>query len=56
LLSRGEPIGASGLAQVVEAVWQLRGAAGARQVPDARTALTLSLGAGGNACVVILKR
>jgi acetyl-CoA acetyltransferase len=40
LLSKGHPIGATGLAQVCEAVWQLRGDAGARQVAGARVALT----------------
>lgn len=39
LLSRGHPIGATGLAQVCELVWQLRGEAGDRQVPDARLGL-----------------
>jgi len=39
LESRGHPIGASGLAQIHELVTQLRGAAGERQVPDARIAL-----------------
>jgi acetyl-CoA acetyltransferase len=39
LLSKGHPIGATGVAQVCEATWQLRGAAGARQVPGARVAL-----------------
>ena len=39
LLSRGHPIGASGLAQIHELVTQLRGEAGARQVPGARLAL-----------------
>lgn len=43
-LARGNPIGARGVYQVVEAVTQLRGAAGANQVPNARTALTLALG------------
>lgn len=54
LLSRGEPVGASGLGQIAETVWQLRGQAGARQVAGARVALTHTLGAGGNACVIIL--
>jgi acetyl-CoA acetyltransferase len=44
LLARGHPIGATGLAQIVEAVLQLRGAAGDRQVPDARVALTQNAG------------
>jgi acetyl-CoA acetyltransferase len=40
LLSKGHPIGATGIAQVCEATWQLRGEAGARQVEGARVALT----------------
>jgi len=56
LLSKGEPLGASALGQVVELVWQLRGAAGARQVPDATVALGHTVGRGANACVVILTR
>jgi acetyl-CoA acetyltransferase len=44
LLARGHPIGATGLAQIVEAVAQVRGTAGARQVPDARIALTQNAG------------
>lgn len=44
LLARGHPIGATGLAQVVEAVLQLRGGAGGRQVPGARFALTQNAG------------
>ena len=56
LLSKGEPLGASGLGQVVELYWQLRGEAGARQVPDARVALAHTVGRGANASVVILVR
>lgn len=41
---RGNPLGAAGVYQIVEAVQQLRGQAGANQVADARLALTLSLG------------
>jgi acetyl-CoA acetyltransferase len=44
LLARGHPIGATGLAQIVEAVAQLRGTAGDRQVPGARLALTQNAG------------
>jgi len=39
LLSRGDPTGATGLAQIVEIVWQLRGEADKRQVPDAKVGL-----------------
>jgi acetyl-CoA acetyltransferase len=44
LLSRGHPPGASGLAQIVELVWQLRGEAGPRQVPHAHTGLAQIMG------------
>ena len=44
LLARGHPIGATGLAQIVEVVLQLRGAAGDRQVPGAGVALTQNAG------------
>lgn len=59
LLSRGHPLGATGLAQAAELVWQLRGAAGPRQVEGARVALLETMGGGaagvdGNACVVAL--
>ena len=53
LLSKGHPIGATGLAQCTELVEQLRGQAGARQVEGARLALQHNLGLGG-ACVVTL--
>ena len=53
LLSKGHPLGATGLAQCTELVEQLRGRAGARQVEGARLALQHNLGLGG-ACVVTL--
>ena len=55
LLSKGHPLGATGLAQCTELVWQLRGQAGDRQVEGARLALQHNLGLGG-ACVVTLYR
>jgi acetyl-CoA acyltransferase len=51
LLSKGHPLGATGLAQCAELTWQLRGEAGPRQVDGARTALQHNLGL-GSACVV----
>lgn len=53
LLSKGHPLGATGLAQCAELVWQLRGTAGRRQVEGARHALQHNIGLGG-ACVVTL--
>jgi acetyl-CoA acetyltransferase len=55
LLSKGHPLGATGLAQCTELVWQLRGTADRRQVDGARIALQHNLGLGG-ACVVTLYR
>lgn len=55
LLSKGHPLGATGLAQCTELVWQLRGQAEQRQVEGARIALQHNLGLGG-ACVVTLYR
>ncbi|MEQ9586391.1 MAG: lipid-transfer protein [Parvibaculaceae bacterium] len=53
LLSKGHPLGATGLAQCFELTKQLRGEAGERQVEDARVALQHNIGLGG-ACVVTL--
>jgi acetyl-CoA acyltransferase len=53
LLSKGHPLGATGLAQCAELVWQLRGQANKRQVEGARVALQHNLGLGG-ACVVAM--
>lgn len=62
LLSRGHPLGATGVAQVCELTWQLRGEAHGRQVEDARIGLVHCMGGGpngldGDACVVaVLER
>ncbi len=55
LLSKGHPLGATGLAQCTELVWQLRGQAEKRQVDNARIALQHNLGLGG-ACVMTMYR
>jgi acetyl-CoA acetyltransferase len=55
LLSKGHPLGATGLAQCTELVWQLRGQAEQRQVDNARVALQHNLGLGG-ACVITMYR
>ncbi|HEX6704673.1 MAG TPA: beta-ketoacyl synthase N-terminal-like domain-containing protein [Albitalea sp.] len=56
LLSKGHPLGATGLAQVAEIVWQLRGEAGERQVPGARLGLAHNVGIGGACVVTVLAR
>ena len=56
LICKGEPVGASHLGQVAEITWQLRGEAGARQVPGATVGLAHVIGAGGNCAITILKR
>lgn len=55
LLSKGHPLGATGLAQCTELVWQLRGQSEKRQVENAKVALQHNIGIGG-ACVVTLYR
>jgi acetyl-CoA acetyltransferase len=55
LLSKGHPLGATGLAQCAELVWQLAGMAERRQVEGARVALQHNVGLGG-ACVVTMYR
>ncbi|RZL77626.1 MAG: thiolase family protein [Rhodococcus sp. (in: high G+C Gram-positive bacteria)] len=59
LLSRGHPLGATGMAQLAEIAWQLRGQAGARQVGRHRVGLVETMGGGaagmdGNACVITI--
>lgn len=55
LISKGEPVGASHIGQVVELVSQLRGDSGPRQVQGAKAAMGHVLGAGGNCAITILK-
>ena len=55
LISKGHPLGATGLAQCAELSWQLRNRAGARQVPQAKVGLQHNLGLGG-AVVVAMYR
>ena len=52
----GEATTAMGVFQVCELTWQLRGEAGARQVPNAKLGLGQTLGLGGNGTAVVLKR
>jgi len=52
LKARGHPHGATGVAQIVEIVTQLKGAAGARQVPDAKLGLTHNIGGTGGTAIV----
>lgn len=55
LISKGHPLGATGIAQCAELCWQLRNEAGKRQVPNAKLALQHNIGLGG-AVVVALYR
>ncbi|WP_288268780.1 thiolase domain-containing protein [uncultured Methanobrevibacter sp.] len=52
LKARGHPLGATGLAQAAEVVWQLRGEAGKRQVEGAELGLTHNVGGTGGTCAV----
>ncbi|MCS7475817.1 lipid-transfer protein [Umezawaea endophytica] len=56
LLSKGHPLGATGLAQCAELVWQLRGTAGARQVDGVKLALQHNIGLGGAAVVTLYEK
>jgi len=56
LISKGHPLGATGIAQCAELVWQLRGEAGERQVDGARVGLAHNIGLGGAAVVTVLRR
>jgi len=54
LKAKGHPVGATGVAQVHEAVLQLRGEAGERQVPEAKIGLTQNMGGSGGSSVVTI--
>jgi len=56
LISKGHPLGATGLAQCAELCWQLRGEAEARQVEGAKLALQHNLGLGGAAVVTMYRK
>jgi acetyl-CoA acyltransferase len=55
LISKGHPLGATGLAQCSELTWQLRGEAGPRQLEGAKVALQHNIGLGGAAVVTVYK-
>jgi acetyl-CoA acetyltransferase len=55
LISKGHPLGATGLAQCSELTWQLRGTADKRQVEGAKLALQHNIGLGGAAVVTVYK-
>ncbi len=56
LISKGHPLGATGLAQCCELVWQLRGEADRRQVPNVVHALQHNIGLGGAAVVTVYRK
>jgi acetyl-CoA acetyltransferase len=56
LISKGHPLGATGLAQCAELTWQLRGTADKRQVDGAQVALQHNIGLGGAVVVTAYKR
>ena len=55
-MARGHALGATACGQIYEIVMQLRGTAGARQVPGAKVGLCHAMGAGPNSSVTILKK
>jgi sterol carrier protein 2 len=56
LISKGHPLGATGIAQCAELVWHLRGWANNRLVPKTKVALQHNLGLGGAVVVTVYKR
>ena len=56
LISKGHPLGATGVAQCAELCWQLRGECGVRQVTDAKVGLQHNLGLGGCCVITMYKK
>lgn len=56
LISKGHPLGATGLAQCAELCWQVRGMADKRQVKDCKVALQHNLGLGGAVVIAAYKK
>jgi len=56
LMSKGHPIGATGIAQCTELCWHLRGEAGKRQVPSAKIALQHNIGLVAAAAVTMYRK
>jgi acetyl-CoA acyltransferase len=56
LLSKGHPLGATGVANIIEIVWHLRGQAGNRQVEGAKTGLAHVIGLGSACTINILQK
>lgn len=56
LISKGHPLGATGIAQCCELCWQMRGQADKRQVPGAKLALQHNLGIGGAVVVALYRK
>jgi len=54
LKSKGHPVGATGIAQIIELFEQLRGNAGERQVKDARIGLAQNMGGSGASSVITI--
>ena len=52
LKAKGHPVGATGVAQIIEIVEQLRGTAGERQVKNARIGMAQNMGGSGGSCVI----
>ena len=52
LKAKGHPVGATGVAQIIEITGQLRGTAGERQVRNARIGMAQNMGGSGGSCAI----